>query len=551
MLCALKVQDFALIEDLEIEFKPNMTALTGETGAGKTIILESLHLLFGKRADQHMIRHGAEKAFVGGFFKLTKLQQEKLDLPEMISIERTLDAKGRHDMRLNKEVVTVQKVREVMQAIGSIHSQGETLQLLDRTSYLSFIDQVDEKKTNELLNDYLIKRSDYLDKQRKLAQLRNKRQESIQKKEFLEYHLNELKAFNLKSGEKEQLTEEVEKLKNFDKISQQLVTAIQALDSEVFQLDLIYEAAKAVEKIANLDETYQSIKDRLLNSYYELEDVKENLRSSYSGLDYQEDVFNSMQERIFDINRLEQKYHKTEAELIDYLTEVEEELNLITDYDGYLKQVSDACDKAFETAFAAGSKLSSLRQKLAKTLIEEVLLVLKDLDLEKASLTVEFEENKTELFETGIDQIEFLISLNEGEPEKPLSKIASGGERARFMLALKSIYAKKNDLSLLVLDEIDIGISGKTAAKVANKMAELGKEMQVLVITHLPQVAAKANHHYQIYKEKEKNRMVTRLEMLDGQKRIEKLALMLSDDKISSFAIEQAKVLLKKEEKLH
>jgi DNA repair protein RecN (Recombination protein N) len=523
-----------------------MTALTGETGAGKTIILESLHLLFGKRADQHMIRHQATRAYVSGVFKLSKYQQEKLDLPEIITIERTLDANGRHDMRLNKEIVTVQKVKDVMQAVGSIHSQGETLQLLDKSSYLNFIDQVDEEKTNDLLNKYLIKRSDYLDKQKKLNQLKNKRQESIQKKEFLEYHLNELKSLNLVLGEKLKLNDEVEKLKNYDKLSQQLKIANQALDNEVLSIDLVYEAAKALEKIASLDDTYKQLQERLLNVYYETEDVKDELKNVFNSLDYQEDHFNLMQERIYEITRIEQKYQKNEHELINYLEEIEEELNLITDYDGYLKQVTDDANKAFDLAYEAGIKLSDLRKKLSKTLITDVLFVLKDLDLEKAKITILFEDTNKELFETGIDQVEFLISLNEGEIEKPLAKIASGGERARFMLALKSIYALKNKLSLLVLDEIDIGISGKTAAKVANKMSELSNDMQVLVITHLPQVAAKAKYHYQIYKEKANNRMVTRLKELEGQNRIEKLALMLSDDKISTFAIEQAKVLLKK-----
>jgi DNA repair protein RecN (Recombination protein N) len=256
-----------------------------------------------------------------------------------------------------------------------------------------------------------------------------------------------------------------------------------------------------------------------------------------------------MQERLYDITKIEQKYQKTYTELIDFLVEIEEELLLITDYDHYLADSKKQADQAFKIAYDAGVKLSNLRKTCAKKLEKDLILELKDLDLDKASFHIVFDDlelAESSLLENGIDSIEFYISLNEGEPEKPLAKVASGGERARFMFSLRSIYAKANHLSLLILDEIDIGISGKTAAKVAQKMQDLSKEMQLLVITHLPQVAARANHHYGITKIKEKERMVTRILKLNDEERIEMIAYMLSDEKLSHFAIEQAKMLLHK-----
>ena len=549
MLKQLHVQNFALIDDLSMDFLPGLSALTGETGAGKSIILESLHLLFGKRSDATMIRHGMNKAHVMGVFELTKQKQEELDLPEVIKVERDIDLQGRHMMKINDEPTTLARIKDVMLAMGSIHSQTETMSLFDRSYYLELIDQVDMTKVSEIRNQYLILRSNYLSKRKHHEELKNKKNQSVEKKSFLEYQVEELKALNLQVDEKIVLDEKIEKLKNFDKIMNALKTGYQSLESDVFSLDTIYEAAKSLEKISHLDKNYEDMASRIRDAYYNLDDVKSEMYQTIEQLDFDEEEFNFMQERSYELVKIETKYQKTINELIDYLHEIEEELMLITDYDQYLESSKKEVDHAFNEAFQSGLKLSELRKKLAKKLATDVLIELKDLDLEKASFEVLFDDiQKDESFmqETGLDNVEFSISLNEGEPRKPLAKVASGGERARFMFALKSIYAKANHLSLLILDEIDIGISGKTASKVASKMKKLSESMQLIVITHLPQVAARATHHYGIKKQKENERMVTRIHKLSDMERIESVALMLSDEKITHFAIEQAKLLLEK-----
>lgn len=549
MLKQLHVQNFALIDDLSMDFLPGLSALTGETGAGKSIILESLHLLFGKRSDATMIRHGMNKAHVMGIFELTKQKQEELGLPVVIKVERDIDLQGRHLMKINDEPTTLARIKDVMLAMGSIHSQTETMSLFDRSYYLELIDQVDMTKVSEIRNQYLILRSNYLSKRKHHEELKNKKNQSVEKKSFLEYQVEELKALNLQVDEKIVLDEKIEKLKNFDKIMNALKTGYQSLESDVFSLDTIYEAAKSLEKISHLDKNYEDMASRIRDAYYNLDDVKSEMYQTIEQLDFDEEEFNLMQERSYELVKIETKYQKTINELIDYLHEIEEELMLITDYDQYLESSKKEVDHAFNEAFQSGLKLSELRKKLAKKLATDVLIELKDLDLEKASFEVLFDEiQKDESFmqETGLDNVEFSISLNEGEPRKPLAKVASGGERARFMFALKSIYAKANHLSLLILDEIDIGISGKTASKVASKMKKLSESMQLIVITHLPQVAARATHHYGIKKQKENERMVTRIHKLSDMERIESVALMLSDEKITHFAIEQAKLLLEK-----
>ena len=549
MIKALRVQNFALIDDLDMTFEKGLSALTGETGAGKSIILESLNLLFGKRSDAQMIRHGSHKANVFGVFELTDEQMNHLGLPKIIEVEREIDLNGRHQMRLNHEIVTLSKLREVMTMIGSIHSQHETMTLFDKSAYIDFIDQMNHIETEKLRNAYLFARENYLSLDKKDKMLRAKKAESIDKAEFYEFQIQELKNLHLVSGEKQEILDRIEKMKHHDRILQSLREANQIFTDDVFSIDLIYQASKTLNKINHLDPEYASLEERLSSAYYELDDIKSLLYQSLENLDFDEDEFSRLQERSYELDKIEQKYHKSIEELMDYLQEIEEAYRMITDYDNLLEESKKAVLKAFELALDHGKKLSKLRMKLAIDFEKEMLNQLKDLDLDKASFQVLFEKQDISpsiLTEQGIDMIEFMISLNEGEPVKPLAKVASGGERARFMFSLKAIDAIRNHLSMLILDEIDIGISGKTAAKVAKKMKELSREMQLIVITHLPQVAARADHHYDIMKIKEDDRMVTRIYHLDEVKRIEAIALMLSDEKLSTYAIEQAKMLLEK-----
>ncbi len=548
MLKSLHVQNFALIDDLDMTFNRGLSALTGETGAGKSIILESLNLLFGKRSDAQMIRHGEKKAVVSGLFDVPKTIQDQFDLTESIEVEREIDRSGRHQIKLNGEITTLSRIKDVMQTIGFIHSQQETMTLFDRSYYVTFIDQMNPEETEKLRNSYLFMREAYLDLSRKDQKLKEKKKESLEMADFYRFQIDELKKLNLKPHEKVELEDKVEKMRHHDKILQQLREANQIFSEDVLPIDLVYQAHRAIEKIASLDPTYQEICDRLSAAYYELDDVKSLLFTQLHDLDFDEETFNYMQERIHTIENMEQKYHRFNDELITYFEEIESNYQLITDYDHYIEQSAQKVKESYEKAYQAGLKLHDFRVKLAKKLEKEILNQLKDLDLDKASFEVNFDaiDADAELLESGLDQVEFLISLNEGEPIKPLSKVASGGERARFMFALRAIDAIQNARSLLILDEIDIGISGKTAAKVARKMVELSSMLQLIVITHLPQVAARANHHYDIMKIKEDDRMVTRIKYLNDTERIQSIALMLSDEKLSTYAIEQAKMLLEK-----
>ncbi len=547
MLKHLEVKNFALIDDLSIDFSDGLTAITGETGSGKSILLESLQLLFGKRSDAEYIRTGTTKAVVSGRFILKNETSSLLSTPIDITIVREIDASGRHIVKLNDEVITLARLRQITNHIGLIHGQNDTYQLLDKNTYVSFIDQVDVLKTQELLQKYLLKRSSYLEGLEAFKNLENKKQETLERADFLKFQINELKSYNLVLGEKENLEEQVKRLKNYDSIMQSLKFTYETLNGQLFQTNLLFDAYKQMDKITAYDHTLSETAKLLEESYYNLEEANKQVEQALSSLDFDSNAFNQYQERLYELSKIETKYAKTNDELVVYLEKITDELVMSEDYDGYIKMAKEKLDKQYDEAYKLGEALSVHRKKIALKLEKELTQALKLLDLDKAQFKIEFEplKPKMTLGEDGLDSVEFMISFNEGEPLKPLAKVASGGEKARFMFSLKSLYAVNSNLSLLVFDEIDIGISGKTATKMANVMLKHASDLQMIVITHLPQIAAKANHHYSIYKTFSDQRMETKINILDDDARILSIAGMLSDDEITPFAIEQAKQLLK------
>ena len=537
MLKQLKIKNFALIDDLDITFFAGLNVLTGETGAGKSIILESLSLLFGKRSDQEMIRHGFTKATVWGLFELKDKQE--------ITILREIDLSGRHTIKINEEPTTLSKLKEVTKEIGSIHSQNETLALLDKELYLTFIDNIEEKQIEKAFNEYQIKRSKYLSSEAKLKEIQEKKKNSLDKKDYLEYQVKELCSLNLTFGELEDLKEKVKKLSNFDKIKATLINSYNFIENENFSISTIFEAKKTIERIKEYGEKYSDLSNRLDSLYYELDDIKSLIYDEIENFDFDEETFNNYQERIHQLENIESKYKMNIDKLINYYETIKEDLALITNYDGYLEEVRKEVIKDKELAISFADKLSVIRKKNAKKLEADIIEELKNLDLIKTKFHIEFCKTDS-LLETGMDEVEFMISLNEGEIERPMHKVASGGERSRFLFALKSLFAIYNNLSVLVLDEIDVGVSGKTASLMAKKMASLSEKMQIIDITHLPQVAAFADHHFGITKTNLNGRMTTLINELNYDERILALALMLSDERVSNYAIEQAKMMIKK-----
>lgn len=544
MLKTLNVKNLAIIEDLEISFSNNFTVLTGETGAGKSLIIDSLNLIFGKRADNDLIRYGKEEAYVKAHFinlnenTINYLKAKNLNYEELI-VERILSNKGNNKVLINNNLVSLQTLKELAFYIGDIHEQHDTLNLINPETSLHVLDTFGNL-TNDL-NDYTILKYEYDEALKKYESALNKTILDKEKLEELKFIHDELTKANLTTNELTILSEQINTLTNQKEIVSNLSEAylnINKIDEE----NTIYNALKGLKNIEKYNLT--NFKERLESIYYELDDLKNEL---YNKLDEIKDVslleLESLEERYYFIKDLEYKYHKDLEELITYINEVEEEIDKIENYDAYLDKLKDLKNNLYLTTYNKAKEISNKRKKTALLLKDAFISSLKELDINYCLFSVDFKE--IELSSNGIDDVLFLISLNEGEPLKPFYKVASGGELSRSMFSLKMIYAKVHKLSLIVFDEIDLGISGNAALKVANALKELSKEMQVIAITHLPQVASKADYHYHITKETTNKRTLTKLTLLEKEERVYKLAYMLSGNELTEGAILHAKELLK------
>ncbi len=547
MLKKIRIQNLAIIEDIEIEFNSNFTALTGATGAGKSLVIDSLKLIFGKRADSDYIRHGEDEAIVSAYFSnlnehvIAYLKTLGIQSDELI-IERWISRKDRNKILVNNKQSSLQDLRELGLLIGDIHEQHDTTKLLDPNTALQMID--DFGKTNTLLNDYVVARHLYLEAKNKYENAVKKTEQNIEKLDEYKYQYNELIKANLESEELSLLEQQITALTNQKEIIESLNKAYLSL-KQIEDESLLYGGFQALEKIKDIALEYQEHYQRIESSYYELSDVKDGL---YDALDKIKETsvyeLESLQERYYFLKDLEKKYHKDIKDLIDYTYSLEDEILKIENFDAFLEKLNEQQLSLYQKAYEKGKKLSDKRKQVAYRLEKEFIEILKQLDISYVEFKVLFEDFKGTLLEDGIDQVLFLISLNEGEPLKPFYKVASGGELSRSMLALKILYGRINMLSLMVFDEIDLGISGDAASKVAGALKELSNEIQIITITHLPQVAAIATDHFNIEKGILKGRTITVIKDLDEEERIYHLAYMLSGKVLTEGSILHAKSLL-------
>jgi DNA repair protein RecN (Recombination protein N) len=548
MIKNLKVKNIALIDDLNVNFENGLTALTGETGAGKSILMESLQLLFGKRTDQDLIRHGTNEAYVSGTFFINKELAKKFDLNQEIEIKRLIQKKGRHEIRLNGRVTTIQKIRSITRNFGDIHDQDDMFQLLDPKFYTTILDDRDKEVTENLKIKYLLNKEKYEEAKKRLKKLIEEKEMYEKEKDIISHQHNEIEKMKLVSHELENLTDEINTLKHYDIISHNLKESVNTLKSN----NLLESLNQIKTNIFNVSSKIDSKKDllkRFEDSYYEIEDIFEDLRNMLNDLYFDEEHYESLNQREYELKNLEKKYNKSVEELILYKEELKSKLDLVSDFDSYIKKENEMIKVLKDNTINSALKITNQRKLIARDMELELIGILKKLDLEQTQFKVEV-KNTNNFFEDGMDEIYFKISLNNGEPMKELNKVASGGERSRFMFALKTTAATRKGISMLILDEIDSGVSGKTASKLANHMSLISKKLQLLVITHLPQVAAKADIQMEVLKKQKNDRVITYINKLNYEERVKSIATMLSDETMSEFAIKQAKTLLEKKDKL-
>ncbi|MDE7162265.1 MAG: DNA repair protein RecN [Anaeroplasmataceae bacterium] len=557
MLESLSVRNFAIIEDIHIEFKKGMTVLTGETGAGKSLIIDTISLLLGARADNDMIRYGEKKAtIIGVFSDITPSLNELLKrfgIPaeDQLTIQREIQDNGKNTIKLNSVSISLTMLKQISVFLADIHVQNDTFRLFNPESYLSMICPTQDSAYDKLVSAYTIAYSKYLDAYHKYQHIIQGQRESQERLEYMLYEQEELTNLKLEPNLDERLSSEISKLENYDKIYSNLNEAYQNLENSYFSIDSIYEAANHLKKIADLDESYQDSYEKSLDCYYILDEIKGKISSQVNELDFDEEELNSKIEQLNSIEKAKTKYKKSVNELIEYLEHITLEIDMVNHYDEVLEEAKKNVILTHQVVKQSAIQLSNYRKKLAGEIEKGILKECADLDLEDTQFKIQFSNGNLEdpmntsiFLETGIDTIDFMISFNPGEPLKSLSKVASGGEMSRIMLAFKSFFAKSSTLSLMVFDEIDTGVSGATAKKIALKMKSIAQYAQVLCITHLPQVASIGDSHIHIYKEITNQRTTTHYKYLSLEERIEEVAMMLSGDKMSLYALEHAKAML-------
>lgn len=551
MLKRLIITNLAIIENIDTAFKDGFTVLTGETGAGKSLVIDSLSLLLGARASSELIRQGEEKATITGYFSSNKpslnAQLINLAIPtngEEIVIERTI-SKNKNVIKINGANVSLGDLSKIASFLADIHSQFDYAKILNPENYLEIIDGFSNELISAYKKDYRLSLNEYKEIKNEYDSLLEKERKLNESRDFYEYQYKELKAMNLKEGEEGNIASELSLLRNYDKVYSLEQEATEIIDGDF--LDHYYDLNKIIAKLSSFQSQYEETSKTIDERYYELLDLLQNLKKNFRSADYDPARYNELEQRESDIAELKRKYKKSYSELIAY----RDELATSLEEGGSLKDAIDSKKKAMNDAFiktlAKGKELSLIRQKVAKSIEKELERSLSDLLL-KAKFSIVFsprnDENDSILLETGIDIVDFYIETNVGEGLKSLSKIISGGEASRIMLAFKALFIKANKIPTVVFDEIDTGISGETAAAVARKIHEISLFSQVIAITHMPQVASISDHHILITKEIKGNRTYSHMKELSLIEKIEQVAYLISGDKVTEKQLEYAKEMV-------
>ncbi len=552
MLSELSITNFAIIESLSISFEKGLTVLTGETGAGKSIIIDAIHLLVGGRGSSDFVRHGEERAEIEGLFLLEnastvydKAQELGIKIEDdMVVLRREITKSGKSVCRINGKLVTIAILREMGGSLVDIHGQHEHQELMDETKHLSLLDQFGSKQITKSLSEYEQIYAKYEQAIRKLKSLNDNEQQMAQRVDLYQFQLNEIVQAQLQLDEDEKLMDEKKQLSNFERIFESVQTSYNALKDEQKGLDWISLVMGEMETAAELNPEYKDMAEAVSNSYYMLEEVAGSLRSQLDNLEYDPQRINEIEARLNEINGLKRKYGQTISGILEYGAKIEEELETLLNKETHIDQLKKEISSLKKDLIIEGNELTSLRKKLAGDLTDAIHNELKQLYMQKTVFEVKINSGETFISKSGMDEIEFYLSTNPGEPLKPLSKIASGGELSRIMLALKSIFSKHQEITSIIFDEVDTGVSGRVAQAIAEKIHKVSTDSQVLCISHLPQVAAMADTHLYIEKETQDGRTKTKVKDLDHEGKIKEIGRMISGVEITDITKKHAQELL-------
>ena len=553
MLELLHIENIAIIEAADIEFAPGFNALTGETGAGKSIVIDSLSAVLGQRTSRELIRTGADKAFVSAAFsgtapELTETLGIQPEADGTLLLQREIQTDGKNVCRVNGRPVTVGQLRALGAQLLNIHGQHDGQQLLDEEQHIVYLDSFGRAEI--LINTYAEKYKHFTDIRRQIGALQMDEAEKARRVDTLQYQIEELRRAKLKPGEEEELTARRGMLRNAEKFLGAVAGADYALngdDSGGGALSALRQAQDALSGVRHLDDAFGQLYERLGEAYSEVYDIAATVEDKRGELDVSPGELDRVESRMDLLYRLKKKYGATVEDMLDYQARCEAELAQIEDAGDTLVRLEQALSKAEKEARQAAQALSDARKAAAEQLTSQILTELQQLDMGKIRFAVDFAEKP--LDSDGMDTVRFLMSANVGEELRPIHKIASGGELARIMLAMKNVLSEQDHVGTMVFDEVDTGVSGRAAQKVAEKMARISRRKQVLCVTHLPQLAAMADTHFSVEKGERGGRTYTEVRRLDREQRRRELARLTGGSHVSQTMLDGAEELLVQAEK--
>ena len=555
MLLEISIKNFAIIEGISLNFEKGMTVLTGETGAGKSIIIDAMNMMLGARATTDVIRHGAPKAEIEGLFSVENshalqmiFDEQGIELGDEIIIRREILQNGRSVSRVNGQMVNLSVLRSIGQYLVDIHGQHDQEELMRPQLHIQMLDGFGDADFLELKQAYQTNFDAYRKMRKQLLEIKKNQEEHKARIEMLEFQMAEIESASLQPGEDLKLNQERDKLLNHKNIADTLTNAYTMLDNDEFSsLANVRSAMNDMESLEDYDAQYREISSSLSESYYVLEDVTKRLEDIIESLDFDGNRLMQIESRLDLIHSITRKYGGNVDDVLMYFAKITEEYNLLTgnhlssdDMEAELKQLE-------VSLVNLASKLASARHNLAQQLEIEIQQELKDLYMEKAQFQVQFTNAK--FSREGNESVEFYISTNPGEDFKPLVKVASGGELSRLMLAIKSAFSRKEGKTSIVFDEVDTGVSGRVAQAIAQKIHKIGQHGQVLAISHLPQVIAIADYQFFIEKISDEHSTVSTVRLLTLEERVEEVAKMLAGENVTGVALTQARELLQSKEK--
>jgi len=553
LLTELSIRNFAIIESLSVSFTKGLTVLTGETGAGKSIIIDAIHLLVGGRGSAEFVRHGEDKAEIEGLFFIedpnhpskAKAAEFGIEIEDgMIVLRRDIAANGKSVCRINGKLVTIAVLREVGSTLIDIHGQHEHQELMDETRHINLLDQFGSEEILPAIQEYRQVYRSFEQTLKKLNSLKLNEQQMAHRLDLIQFQHDEILSANLMMNEDVELLEERRKLANFERIFESIQMSYNALHGDQQGLDWIGLAMDNLQTAAELDSEYKTVAEAVANSFYMIEDAARTIRNHLDSLEYDPQRLLEIEDRLNEMNQLKRKYGKTIEEILEYASKIEEEIETLQNKEVHIDQMEKELASLKKDLRIEAHHITQIRKKWAKKLTKLIHKELKELYMEKAVFELKIDSDLDDFHKNGVDKVEFYISTNPGEPVKPLSKIASGGELSRIMLALKSIFSKHQGVTSIIFDEVDTGVSGRVAQSIAEKIYNVSTDSQVLCISHLPQVAAMADTHLYIAKVIKNGRTKTSVTPLSAAEKVKEIGRMISGVEITELTKQHAEELL-------